>query len=190
MTELLATATARTLTAWRRQRGQDTPAPLLALETHGRADVDIRPDPTQPTPATRSDCSARSTRCASLRRRAPTWRRDPRRSASITRCCGTCAPIPPNGSSAPRSAGAAELPGSHPRRASATRAARPRTVGRRATSCPNPTAVRHELTIMAAGSTGAASAECSAPSGARCPTSCPPPTSLRCRRCGWTLCER
>ncbi|WP_207569151.1 non-ribosomal peptide synthetase [Mycobacterium decipiens] len=41
MTELLATAAARTVTAWRRQRGQQTPAPLLALETHGRADVDV-----------------------------------------------------------------------------------------------------------------------------------------------------
>ena len=41
MSELLVTATARTVTAWRRRRGQDTPAPLLALETHGRADVDI-----------------------------------------------------------------------------------------------------------------------------------------------------
>ncbi|MDT7722643.1 MAG: mycobactin peptide synthetase MbtF [Mycobacterium sp.] len=41
MGELLATAAARTLTAWRRRRGQDTPAPLLALETHGRADVDV-----------------------------------------------------------------------------------------------------------------------------------------------------
>jgi mycobactin peptide synthetase MbtF len=41
MGELLTTAAARTLTAWRRRRGQDTPAPLLALETHGRADVDI-----------------------------------------------------------------------------------------------------------------------------------------------------
>jgi mycobactin peptide synthetase MbtF len=39
--ELLVTAAARTVTAWRRRRGQDTPAPLLALETHGRADVDI-----------------------------------------------------------------------------------------------------------------------------------------------------
>lgn len=36
--EVLAAATARTLTAWRRLRGQDTPAPLLALETYGRAD--------------------------------------------------------------------------------------------------------------------------------------------------------
>jgi mycobactin peptide synthetase MbtF len=41
MSELLVTATARAVTAWRRRRGQDTPAPLLALETHGRADVDI-----------------------------------------------------------------------------------------------------------------------------------------------------
>jgi mycobactin peptide synthetase MbtF len=40
MNELLATATARTVTAWRRRRGQDTPAPLLALETHGRADIE------------------------------------------------------------------------------------------------------------------------------------------------------
>jgi mycobactin peptide synthetase MbtF len=39
MGELLVTAAARTVTAWRRRRGQDTPAPLLALETHGRADV-------------------------------------------------------------------------------------------------------------------------------------------------------
>lgn len=36
--EVLAAATARALTMWRRRRGQDTPAPLLALETHGRAD--------------------------------------------------------------------------------------------------------------------------------------------------------
>lgn len=41
MSELLVTAAALTVTAWRRRRGQDTPAPLLALETHGRADVDI-----------------------------------------------------------------------------------------------------------------------------------------------------
>jgi mycobactin peptide synthetase MbtF len=41
MGELLVTAAARTVTAWRRRRGQDTPAPLLALETHGRADIDI-----------------------------------------------------------------------------------------------------------------------------------------------------
>lgn len=37
--ERLATALARTITAWRCRRGQDAPAPLLALETHGRADV-------------------------------------------------------------------------------------------------------------------------------------------------------
>jgi mycobactin peptide synthetase MbtF len=41
ISELLVTAAARTVTAWRRRRAQDTPAPLLALETHGRADVDI-----------------------------------------------------------------------------------------------------------------------------------------------------
>ena len=41
MGELLVTAAARTVTAWRRRRGQETPAPLLALETHGRADIDI-----------------------------------------------------------------------------------------------------------------------------------------------------
>jgi mycobactin peptide synthetase MbtF len=41
VTEILAAATARTLTAWRRHRGQPTPAPLLALETHGRADVPV-----------------------------------------------------------------------------------------------------------------------------------------------------
>ncbi|BBY15220.1 non-ribosomal peptide synthetase [Mycolicibacterium litorale] len=35
---LLAAAAARTVTAWRRHRGQPTPPPLLALETHGRAD--------------------------------------------------------------------------------------------------------------------------------------------------------
>jgi mycobactin peptide synthetase MbtF len=40
MGELLVTAAARTVTAWRRRRGQDTPAPLLALETHGRADLE------------------------------------------------------------------------------------------------------------------------------------------------------
>ncbi|CAN5838743.1 hypothetical protein BH09ACT7_BH09ACT7_10650 [soil metagenome] len=38
VTDLLALAAARTVTAWRRHRGQDTPTPLLAIETHGRAD--------------------------------------------------------------------------------------------------------------------------------------------------------
>ena len=41
MDEVLATAAARVVTAWRRLRGQDTPPPLLALETHGRADVHV-----------------------------------------------------------------------------------------------------------------------------------------------------
>ncbi|OBK44935.1 non-ribosomal peptide synthetase [Mycobacterium sp. 1081908.1] len=44
MGELLITAAARTVTAWRRRRGQDTPAPLLALETHGRTDFGIDTD--------------------------------------------------------------------------------------------------------------------------------------------------
>lgn len=35
---LLVAATAAAVTRWRRQRGQPTPPPLLALETHGRAD--------------------------------------------------------------------------------------------------------------------------------------------------------
>jgi len=35
---LLVAATAETVTRWRRLRGQATPPPLLALETHGRAD--------------------------------------------------------------------------------------------------------------------------------------------------------
>lgn len=35
---LLVTATAATVTRWRELRGQPTPPPLLALETHGRAD--------------------------------------------------------------------------------------------------------------------------------------------------------
>lgn len=35
---LLVAATAATVTSWRRLRGQSTPPPLLALETHGRAD--------------------------------------------------------------------------------------------------------------------------------------------------------
>ncbi|WP_458316578.1 amino acid adenylation domain-containing protein [Mycolicibacterium brisbanense] len=38
VTEVLAAATARALTEWRRRRGQSTPAPLLALETYGRSD--------------------------------------------------------------------------------------------------------------------------------------------------------
>jgi mycobactin peptide synthetase MbtF len=38
MDALLATAAARTVSAWRHRHGQDTPPPLLALETHGRAD--------------------------------------------------------------------------------------------------------------------------------------------------------
>ena len=41
VTEVLAAATARTMTSWRRHRGQETPSPLLALETHGRADTAV-----------------------------------------------------------------------------------------------------------------------------------------------------
>ncbi|WP_304116510.1 amino acid adenylation domain-containing protein [Mycolicibacterium bacteremicum] len=36
---VLAAATARAITAWRRLRGLATPTPLLAIETHGRADI-------------------------------------------------------------------------------------------------------------------------------------------------------
>lgn len=36
--DVLVAATARMITAWRVRRGQPTPAPLLALETHGRAE--------------------------------------------------------------------------------------------------------------------------------------------------------
>jgi mycobactin peptide synthetase MbtF len=35
--DVLVTAAARTVTRWRQRRGQPTPVPLLALETHGRA---------------------------------------------------------------------------------------------------------------------------------------------------------
>ncbi|MBO0678252.1 amino acid adenylation domain-containing protein [Mycolicibacterium sp. S2-37] len=41
MPRLLAAAASRTVTAWRRRRGQDTPTPLLAVETHGRADATV-----------------------------------------------------------------------------------------------------------------------------------------------------
>ncbi|CAJ1581702.1 amino acid adenylation domain-containing protein [[Mycobacterium] wendilense] len=44
MTDLLAAAAARMVTAWRRRRGQATPTPLLAVETHGRADAVVDPD--------------------------------------------------------------------------------------------------------------------------------------------------
>lgn len=44
MGELLITAAARTVTAWRRRCGQDTPAPLLALETHGRTEFGVDTD--------------------------------------------------------------------------------------------------------------------------------------------------
>jgi mycobactin peptide synthetase MbtF len=36
--DLLAVAAARTINRWRRHRGRETAPPLLALETHGRAD--------------------------------------------------------------------------------------------------------------------------------------------------------
>jgi mycobactin peptide synthetase MbtF len=39
MFDLLVAAAARTVTRWRKSRGQPTPPPLLALETHGRADA-------------------------------------------------------------------------------------------------------------------------------------------------------
>jgi mycobactin peptide synthetase MbtF len=39
MLELLIAASARMVTRWRQRRGQPTPPPLLALETHGRADT-------------------------------------------------------------------------------------------------------------------------------------------------------
>ena len=68
MHELLITAAARTVTAWRRRRGQETPAPLLALErTVARTSTSARP----PIPATRSDCSAQSTHCASTPTASP-----------------------------------------------------------------------------------------------------------------------
>jgi mycobactin peptide synthetase MbtF len=41
MPDLLTVAAARTVTAWRRHRGQPTPPPLLAIETHGRADATV-----------------------------------------------------------------------------------------------------------------------------------------------------
>ncbi|MGA9491148.1 MAG: amino acid adenylation domain-containing protein [Mycobacterium sp.] len=37
--EILVAAASRMITRWRQRRGQQTPAPLLALETHGRADA-------------------------------------------------------------------------------------------------------------------------------------------------------
>ena len=37
--DVLIAATSRMVTMWRQHRGQPTPAPLLALETHGRADA-------------------------------------------------------------------------------------------------------------------------------------------------------
>jgi mycobactin peptide synthetase MbtF len=37
--DVLIAAASRMITRWRQQRGQPTPAPLLALETHGRADT-------------------------------------------------------------------------------------------------------------------------------------------------------
>ncbi|MBV9321584.1 MAG: AMP-binding protein, partial [Mycobacterium sp.] len=43
MIDLLIAATSRTVTQWRQNRGQPTPAPLLALETHGRADALVDP---------------------------------------------------------------------------------------------------------------------------------------------------
>ncbi len=90
MTDLLATAAARMVTAWRRQRGQQTPAPLLALETHGRADVHV--DKTADT----SDTVGLLSAIYPLRIHcdgATTSRGYPA-AASITACCGTCAPIP------------------------------------------------------------------------------------------------
>jgi mycobactin peptide synthetase MbtF len=40
--DLLVATAARTVTGWRRSRGQPTPPPLLALETHGRADAVVQ----------------------------------------------------------------------------------------------------------------------------------------------------
>jgi mycobactin peptide synthetase MbtF len=45
VTDLLAVATARTVTRWRQRRGQPTPPPLLAMETHGRADTAVSAGP-------------------------------------------------------------------------------------------------------------------------------------------------
>ncbi|ORB83495.1 non-ribosomal peptide synthetase [Mycobacterium kansasii] len=42
--DLLVAAAARTVTRWRQRRGQPTPPPLLALETHGRADSVVDDD--------------------------------------------------------------------------------------------------------------------------------------------------
>ncbi|OBF11846.1 non-ribosomal peptide synthetase [Mycobacterium sp. ACS4331] len=43
MPELLALAAAKTVTSWRVRRGQPTPTPLLAVETHGRAETVVDP---------------------------------------------------------------------------------------------------------------------------------------------------
>lgn len=40
--DLLVAAAARTVTRWRQSRGQSAPPPLLALETHGRADAVVQ----------------------------------------------------------------------------------------------------------------------------------------------------
>ncbi|BBX24958.1 non-ribosomal peptide synthetase [Mycolicibacterium alvei] len=44
VTEVLAAATGRALSNWRRHRGQSISAPLLALETHGRSDAVVSDD--------------------------------------------------------------------------------------------------------------------------------------------------
>ena len=101
--ELLAAAAARTVTAWRRApRAGPTPAPLLALETHGRADAvvsagladDARLIDTGDTVGSAQRDLPAAVRLADggrARRRSPA-------TASTTGCCATCAPTPPSDS--------------------------------------------------------------------------------------------
>lgn len=52
MLDLLIAAAARTVTRWRQGRGQPAPPPLLALETHGRADAVVEAAEGQPMDTT------------------------------------------------------------------------------------------------------------------------------------------
>ena len=150
VTEVLAAATARTLNYWRRRRGQQTRAPLLALETHGRAD-------TVTADADTSDTVGLLSAIYPLRVPRPTratWSRRSRRSpvtASTTRCCGTCGPTPPNGSGSPDPQVLLNYLGRIHLGAGGDALRPDRALLANVSPLPEPNlAVRHELTINAA----------------------------------------
>ena len=117
---LLITATAATVTRWRQARGQDTPPPLLALETHGRADSLV--DEPGAHIIDTSDTVGLLSSIYPVRVDSADPRHVGEQLAAIpgedstTGCCAICGPTPLSGSPNSRPPAAAELSRRRPHR--------------------------------------------------------------------------